>query len=119
MSATAKPLKKELETQRREVVARWLKIYAAHYGHTLDADEVTAIQKSLGEFSPAQLEAAFLKTMEERKEFFPTLGQIRGAIGADTSGPRAKPDCGVCSGTGWKTVERDGHRYAERCSCVT
>ncbi len=30
----------------------------------------------------------------------------------------AKPDCKLCSGTGWTVSEQDGISSAERCSCV-
>jgi hypothetical protein len=76
MSATNRWSKKssgdqsrENKRRREEIVGRWVVIYSTHYGYQLSREDVIAWQMGLKAVHPDDLEKAFLKTMQELKDF--------------------------------------------------
>jgi hypothetical protein len=58
------------------VIGKWARIFADHFGHSLSAEELAAIQLALDDLRPCDLEQACALALKEC-EFYPRVCDIR------------------------------------------
>lgn len=105
------PSSAELEQRRLAVVARWVEIYAAHYGYELTAADVAGWQIALAGVHPDDLDKAFLRTMRELRNFEgmavrPKSGDVLSRVEVDPARSRK---------VGYLMPTRTGDCYRREC----
>jgi len=110
-----------LESKRREIIKRWMAVYAAHYGREFDENDAFAYRAVLQEVHPDELEAAFLKAMREHKDHDGHAALPKGADVLTYVVPRDHSADGirhyVIAGDGYCYRGRPSLDANQRCGC--
>lgn len=61
------------------MVIKWARIFAAHFGHTIEREELAAVTLALGDLGPEDLERACQLALKEC-QFYPRVWDIRARV---------------------------------------
>lgn len=105
------------------MLAKWLGVIAEHYPQHGDVTELAVIGyvEGLRDLSAQEMSLGFSRALTTCK-FRPTAADVieglkthRATISAVPVSEETKT-CKACEGTGYRIIERDGYKYAQKCN---